>query len=244
MDNASLVSLSYQLSAFRSMDVIANNLANVSTPGFKREDMKFEELLQHVQPAEDQNAPQTLSFVRDAGMTRDLSDGRFETTGAPFDLAINGKGFFAVQTAAGERYTRNGHFTLNADGIIVTEQGDPLLGDGGPITVTADDGDVSIGPDGTVSGKQGQMAKVRIVDFANERAMTKRGASLYSTTQTSVPAANATLKQGMIESSNVQPVVEISRMIEMMRCYEAVATLAKSTDDLKRQAIEKLGTVQ
>jgi flagellar basal-body rod protein FlgF len=244
MDNASLVSLSYQLAAFRSMDAIANNLANVSTPGFKREDIKFEELLQHVQPAEDQSAPQTLSFVRDAGVNRDLSDGRLENTGAPFDIAINGKGFFAVQTAAGERYTRNGHFTLNADGIIVTEQGDPLLGDGGPITVTADDGDVSVGPDGTVSGKQGQMAKIRIVDFANERAMTKNGASLYSTTQTAVPAANATLKQGMIESSNVQPVVEISRMIEMMRCYEAVSSLSKSTDDLKRQAIEKLGMVQ
>ena len=244
MDNASLVSLSYQLAAFRSMDVIANNLANVSTPGFKRESVKFEELLQHVQPAEDQTAPQTLSFVQDTGVTRDLSGGRFESTGAPFDIAINGNGYFAIQTASGESYTRNGHFTLNADGIVVTEQGDPLLGDGGPITVTSDDGDVSIGPDGTVSGKQGQMAKLRVVDFANERALTKRGASLYSTSQSPVPVTDATLKQGMLESSNVQPVIEISRMIEVMRSYEATATLAKSAEDLKRQAIQKLGTVQ
>ena len=244
MDNASLVSLSYQLAAFRSMDVIANNLANVSTPGFKRESVKFEEMIQKVQPAEDQNSPQTLSFVRDSGVVRDLSGGSIQTTGAPFDLAINGKGYFAVQTAAGERYTRNGHFTLNADGVIVTEQGDPLLGDGGPITVTVDDGDVSVGPDGTVSGKQGQMAKVRVVDFANERGLTKRGASLYSTGQSSIPATGATLTQGMLESSNVQPVIEISRMIEVMRSYEATATLAKSAEDLKRQAIQKLGTVQ
>ena len=244
MDNASLVSLSYQLAAFRSMDVIANNLANVSTPGFKRESVKFEEMIQHVQPAEDQKAPQTLTFVQDPGVIRDLSGGRFDSTGAPFDLAINGKGYFAIQTAAGERYTRNGHFTLNADGIIVTEQGDPLLGDGGPITVTVDDGDVSVGPDGTVSGKQGQMAKVRVVDFANERGLTKRGTSLYSTGQSPIPATGATLTQGMLESSNVQPVIEISRMIEVMRSYEATATLAKSAEDLKRQAIEKLGAVQ
>jgi flagellar basal-body rod protein FlgF len=244
MDNMSLVSLSYQLAAFRSMDVIANNMANVSTPGFKRESVKFEELVQHVRPAEDQKSPQTLSFVRDAGISRDISGGSYQKTGAPFDLAINGTGYFVVQTAAGERYTRNGHFTLNADGIIVTEQGDPLLGDGGPVTVTIDDGDVSFGPDGTISGKQGQMGKLRVVTFANERALNKQGASLYSTSQSAVPATDTTVTQGMLESSNVQPIIEMSRMIEMMRSYEATATLAKSADDLKRQAIAKLGTVQ
>lgn len=244
MDNASLITLSYQLAAFRSMDVIANNIANVSTPGFKRESAKFEELVQRVKPSDDPASPRSLSFVRDAGIVRDVSGGRFDSTGAPFDLAINGKGYFAVQTAAGERYTRNGHFTLNADGIIVTEDGNPLLGDGGPISVTVDDGDVSIGPDGTVTGKQGQMGKVRLVDFANERALTKQGTSLYSTTQASLPAANAVITQGMLESSNVQPVVEISRMIEVMRSYEATATLSKSADDMKRQAIQKLGQTQ
>jgi flagellar basal-body rod protein FlgF len=244
MDNASLVTLSYQLAAFRSMDVIANNIANVSTPGFKRESTKFEELVQQVRPSDDPGSPRTLSFVRDAGVVRDLSEGSLQTTGSPFDLAISGKGYFAVQTAAGERYTRNGHFTLNADGIIVNEQGDPLLGDGGPISISTDDGNITIGADGTVTGKQGQIAKVRLVDFADERAMTKEGASLYSTTQTPISAANAVLSQGMLETSNVQPVVEISRMIEVMRSYEATATLSQSTDDMKRQAIQKLGTVQ
>jgi flagellar basal-body rod protein FlgF len=243
MDNASLVSLSYQLAAFRSMDVIANNLANMSTPAYKRENVKFEELVQAVQPAEDQTGQQTLSFVRDAGVVRDLSEGRLDSTGSPYDLAISGKGYFAIQTAAGERYTRNGHFTLNADGVIVTGEGDPVLGDGGPITISADDGDIGIGPDGTVSGKQGQIAKLRLVTFANERALTKTGASLYSTSQTSVPATEARVTQGMLEDSNVQPVLEISRMIEVMRAYEATATLAKSADELKRQAVEKLGTV-
>jgi len=243
MDNASLISLSYQMAAYRSMDVIANNLANLSTPAYKRESVKFEELVEQVQPAEDQTGPQSLSFVQDAGVMRDLSEGRLDTTGAPYDLAISGKGYFAVQTPAGERYTRNGHFALNADGTIVTAQGDPVLGDGGPITISVDDGDVSIGADGTVSGKQGQIAKLRLVNFANPRALQKAGGSLYSTTQTPEPATDAKINQGMLESSNVQPVVEISRMIEVMRAYEATATLAKNAADMKRQAVEKLGTV-
>jgi flagellar basal-body rod protein FlgF len=244
MDNVSLLSLSYELAAHRSIDVIANNIANMSTPGYKRESVKFEEYLQQLRPTPDQKGSQSLSFVKDAGVTHDLSAGRMESTGSPFDLAIGGDGFFAIQTAAGERYTRNGHFTLNQDGIIVTEQGDQLLGDGGPVTITADDGDITFGADGTITGKQGQLGKLRLVDFANPRALTKEGGSLYATTQAANPAANATIAQGMLESSNVQPIVEISRMVEVMRAYEATSTLEKGSSDMKRQAVQKLGSVQ
>lgn len=244
MDNAALVTLSYQMAAYRAMDVIANNIANINTPGYKRETAKFEELVQPVKPAEGQPGNQAISFVRDAGIVRDVSAGRMDRTGNAFDLAINGNGYFAVQTAAGERYTRNGHFTLNAEGTLVTADGDPVLGDGGPIAITVDDGDVSVGADGTVSGKQGQIAKLKLVDFANERALKKEGASLYSTTQPTTQATNATVQQGMLESSNVQPVLEISRMIEVMRAYEATSAMSQSSGDLKRQAIQKLGAVQ
>ena len=243
MDNAQLVSLSQQIAAYRSMDVIANNLANQSTPAFMRESVKFEELIQQVRPSEDQSGPQTLSFVKDTGVVRDLNEGRLETTGAPYDLAINGKGYFVVQTAAGERYTRNGHLTLNGDGQLITDSGDPILGDGGPITVTVDDGDVHIAADGTISGKQGQMGKLRVVDFADERALKKEGDSLYSTAQSPAAATNARITQGMLEASNVEPVIEISRMIDVMRAYQATATMAQSQDDLKRQAIDKLGSM-
>ncbi len=244
MDNVSLLSLSYQLAAYRSMDVIANNIANISTPGFKRESVKFEELVQQVQPGEDQKGSQSISFVRDAGITRDITAGRMEQTNAPLDLALNGKGYFAVQTPAGERYTRNGHFTLNADGTIVTESGDQLLSDGGAITIAPDDGPISFGADGTISGKQGQIGKLKLVEFANPRDLQKQGDSLYSTDQPPAAATDAVVSQGMLESSNVQPVVEISRMIEIMRSYEATSSLEKSDSDMKRQAVQKLGTVQ
>ena len=244
MDNTLLIGLSQQIAAYRSMDVIANNLANMSTPAFKREAVKFEEFVQQVQPSEDQSGAQTVSFVKDTGVLRDLSEGRMETTGAPFDVAINGKGYFAVQTAAGERYTRNGHLALNADGELVTDTGDPILGDGGPLTITVDYGDVHIAADGTVSGKEGQIGKLRVVDFADERALQKEGASLYATDQSPTAASNTKIVQGMLESSNVEPVIEISHMIDVMRAYQATAALSQSQDELKRQAIDKLGTVQ
>lgn len=241
MDSTLLISLSHQLASSRSMDVIANNLANVSTPAFQREEPTFQEYVVNVQPVEGQSGPQQLSFVQDTGLVRDLSEGRMDTTGAPFDLAIHGKGFFVVQTANGERYTRNGHFSLDSSGQIVTSNGDPVQGDGGPITITPDDGEVHIAADGTVSGKTGQIGRVRVVDFANPRLLSKQGASLYSTDQSPVTADDFKLQSGMLEASNVQPVIEISHMIEVMRAYQATASLTQTQEDLMREAIDKLG---
>ena len=241
MDNTLLVSLSHQLAANRSMDVIANNLANVSTPAFKRENVKFEELVAQMRAAEGDTSPQSVSFVQDKGVVRDLSEGRLERTNNTFDLALNGRGFFVVQTPKGAQYTRNGHFTLDPSGQIVTEDGQTVQGDGGAITITPNDGDIHIAADGTVSGKNGQIAKIQVVNFANERTLLKEGSSLYSTTQTPNPATGTAISQGMLESSNVEPVVEISHMMEIMRAYQATASLTQQQESLLSQVIEKLG---
>jgi flagellar basal-body rod protein FlgF len=246
MDNSLLVSLSQQLAAYRSMDVIANNIANASTPGFKRETAKFEEYVTHVRPSETQKGPQALSFVKDAGVVRDLGQGEMTSTGAPLDFAINGKGFFAVQTPSGMRYTRDGHFSLNQDGQLVTSGGYAVQGDGGAITITPDDGNVSVGPDGTISsilnGASNQIGKLQVMTFPNERALTKQGANLYSTTQAATPSTESTVAQRMLEGSNVKPVIEISHMVEVMRAYQMTATMANSQEQLMRQAIDKLGS--
>ncbi|MBN9545149.1 MAG: flagellar basal-body rod protein FlgF [Alphaproteobacteria bacterium] len=247
MDNSLLVSLSHQLAAYRSMDVIANNIANASTPGFKRETAKFEEYATYVRPSETQTGPQALSFVKDAGIVRDLGQGELNSTGATLDFAINGKGFFAVQTPAGMRYTRDGHFSLNQDGQLVTSNGYAVQGDGGAITITPDDGTVSVGADGTISsilnGAANQIAKLQVVTFPNERAMTKVGSNLYSTTQAATPTTESTVAQRMLEGSNVKPVIEISHMVEVMRAYEMTATMTNSQEQLMRQAIDKLGSM-
>jgi flagellar basal-body rod protein FlgF len=245
MDNSLLVSLSHQLASYRAMDVIANNIANVSTPGFKREAAKFEEYVSMMRPAEGQTGLQPVSFVKDAGTMRDSSQGNLEQTGATYDVAIAGPGYFQVQTATGMRYTRDGHFSLNNDGNLVTSQGYAVQGDGGAITIAPTDGQVLIAPDGTVSsvlhGVTNLLGKLKVVDFANSDALTKQGSNLYSTLQTPNTPANVNVRQGALEASNVQPVIEISHMIEVMRAYEATATLSKSQEDMMRQAISQLG---
>lgn len=244
MDNTLLISLSHQIATYRSMDVIANNLANASTPGYQREAPAFQEYIANVRPAEGQSGPQQLSFVHDAGVVRDLSEGHFNNTNAPYDFAIHGKGYFAVQTPTGERYTRNGHFGLNEAGQLVTSNGYAVQGDGGPITITPDDGDIHIAQDGTVSGKNGQIGRIRVVDFANPRLLTKEGASMYAADgQSPITADKFTIQSGMLESSNVEPVVEITHMIEVMRAYQATATLTQTNEDLMRRAIDKLGSL-
>ncbi len=244
MDNTLLVSLSHQLASFRSMDVIANNLANVSTPAFKREAVQFQEFIKNMPAVEGEDSgPHRVSFVQDRGVVRDLGEGKFETTNAPFDLAINGTGYFVVSTPNGDRYTRNGHFMLDGGGRLVTEDGNSVQGDGGDVTVQPDDGEISIAQDGTISGKNGQLGKLRLVSFTNERQMKKEGSSLYSTQEAPQAATSIKITQGMIETSNVQPVIEISHMIEVMRAYQATANLSQSQEDLMRQAIDKLGGI-
>ncbi|MBV9539932.1 MAG: flagellar basal-body rod protein FlgF [Alphaproteobacteria bacterium] len=246
MDNSLLISLSHQIATYRSMDVIANNLANASTPAFQREEPTFQEYVAHVPAAEGQaGATQSLSFVQDAGVVRDLSEGHLNGTNAPFDFAIHGKGYFAVQTPQGERYTRNGHFSLDASGQLVTSNGDAVQGDGGAITITPDDGEVHIAQDGTISGKNGQIGRLKVVDFANPRLLKKEGASLYDAAgQAPSTAVGASIQAGMLETSNVEPVVEITHMIEVMRAYQATAMLTQSHEDLMRQAIDKLGSLR
>src|SRR6202012_5132660 len=165
------------------MDVVANNIANMNTAGYKRESMQFSEYVAQVKPAEGEKGTQQISFVQDKGTVLDLTQGAMTHTGSQFDLAINGKGYFTVKTAAGNRYTRDGHFTLDGNGRVVTEAGDPLQGDGGDISITSDDGDIHVVQDGAITGAKGQLGQIKLVDFANDGALQKEGSSLYSTTQ-------------------------------------------------------------
>lgn len=244
MDNTLLVSLSHQIASQRTMDVIANNLANMNTSAYKREEMKFDEYVHQSRPSQWQKGPQSIDFVVNPGTIRDLSEGSIEQTGNTLDVAINGNGYFAVQTARGERYTRNGHFTLNAENQIVTEAGDPLLGDGGPLTIAQEDGNVTIGADGVVSGDQGQIGKLQVVRFNNERQMRKEGDTYLSTTEVATPADGGyTLKQGMLEKANIEPVTQMTDMINVMRSYEAVSNLINAQESMKRNAVSKLASI-
>lgn len=242
MDRMLLTSLSHQLAAYRSMDVIANNIANASTPGFQRETMHFQEFVENAPQVEGEGAAKPVHLVQDMGSGRDLRRGAIDKTDAPYDFAINGPGYFTVKTAAGDRYTRNGHFTLDSEGRLATGDGDLLQGEGGEIAVTSDDGDIHVAEDGVVTGAKGQIGKLRVVDFDDERRLKAESASLYTTAQTPKTVEQPGIKQGELESSNVSSVVEISHMLEVMRAYQMSASMTQSHEELMRQAIDKLGS--
>lgn len=177
MENALLIGLSRQTALRRSMDVIANNLANMQTSGYKAESMQFEEYLAREGEGDATNSgDSTLRFVQDVAVIRDYSEGSFTHTGNELDVAINGKGWLVVQTPEGERFTRHGNLKLNDAGTLVTSNNEPVLGGSGPITLDATDTNILIAEDGTLSSDAGQKGKLRIVQFENENELKKSAA--------------------------------------------------------------------
>jgi flagellar basal-body rod protein FlgF len=251
MQNALLVGLSRQMTLERQMDVIANNVANANTNGFKADRSLFEEFLNS--SAHEDNfvgSDRRVSYVQDRGTFRDVSQGPLVQTGNALDLAVDGDAYFAVQTAGGERYTRDGKFSLNNQGQLVTSDGNLVLGTGGPITFQPTDHDINVAPDGTVTVLEGVnridsiRGKIRLVSFDDPQKLTKLGANLYGAGTATLQAdTKAAVRQGYIEKSNVNAVSEMSRMVEVMRTYTQVANLLQQQSDLHKSAIEKLADV-
>lgn len=242
MDNALYVELSRQMVLRRHMDIIANNIANSDTTGFK-----VESLMEKTEPAAPANtAPglKPVNFVLDNGLARNFNQGSLKRTGGDFDLALEGQGFFTVTTPEGERYTRDGSFTLDPSGQITTSAGDAVMGDGGPIVVDPQRGPVAIAADGTVSQAGAPIGRIRIVTFDNLGALEKTGDNLFRNSSNLQPKpAEARVRQGFLESSNVSPVIEINRMIEVSRSYQRIAEMIDTGAELSRRSIERLGRV-
>ncbi|MEX0590473.1 MAG: flagellar basal-body rod protein FlgF [Xanthobacteraceae bacterium] len=246
MENALLVGLSRQVALRRELDVIANNLANLGTTGFKGENVLFEQFVSSGAHVDDfpTYVDRQVSYVLDRETHTDFSQGAFSQTGSQFDVAIDGEGFFAVETPQGDRYTRAGSFALNAAGELVTTAGYRVLGDGGPVVLDPNDTNISIARDGTISTPAGERGKLRLVRFENSAQLTKYGDNLFSSNATPLPVEPRTrLVQGSVEKSNVHPILEIGRMIEVTRAYTTLANLMSRTDELRQSAIERLADV-
>jgi flagellar basal-body rod protein FlgF len=247
MDNALLIGLSRQTAMMREMSVVANNLANMNTAGYKSQSMLFDQYLMPI--ASEQSQDKTLSFVQDYGQFRNFADGEIQTTGNPLDVAINGEGMLKVQTPQGVRYTRDGHLQLDATGQLVTSQGYPVLtASGGPITFTSEEGHITIARDGTItttrdgiSASEQQRGKLALVTFGNMQSLKNEGENLFSTDQAEQPVTNPRIVQGSVEGSNVKPIVEMTNMMEVMRSYESAQNLVQAADDMRRQAISQIG---
>jgi flagellar basal-body rod protein FlgF len=252
MENSLLVGLSRQMTLERQMDVIANNVANVNTTGFKADRSLFEEFLNS--GAHEDNFPardRRVSYVQDRGTFHDFAPGPTEQTKNPLDVAIDGGGFLVVQTPAGERYTRDGSLQINNQGQLVTAAGYQVLGTNGPIVFQQTDKEISIAADGNVTVVEGAnrtdsvRGKLRLVSFADPQSITKEGSNLYSADNGAAGQTDTAsrIRQGFIEKSNVNSVTEMSRMIEVTRAYTQISALLQQQSDLHRTAIDKLAEV-
>ncbi|MEZ5839597.1 MAG: flagellar basal-body rod protein FlgF [Hyphomicrobiales bacterium] len=242
MENAQIIGLSRQVALQRELDVIANNMANLNTTGFRGETVKFEEFLMPVAEMDSfQRSDRKLSYVLDRGTFHNFDQGSVIPTGNPLDVALQGDGFFVVQAPEGERYTRAGSFVIDNTGTLVTLDGKPVMGEGGPITFGPDDVDIAIAGDGAISVGGELRAKLRLVEFDEPQKLEKVGENMFSGENPTV-ASTTRVMQGSLEKSNVVPVAELSRMIEVTRTYETVSNLLAKGADLRSKAIERLGT--
>ncbi len=246
MENAPIINLSRQIALRRQMDVVANNLANLNTFGFKGEKVLFEDFI--MPEASDRTFPfgdRDVHFTADWATMHDLQPGAINETGNAFDIALEGPGYLSVQTQNGLAYTRNGALHLNASGTLVTSDGDPVLSNGGPITFTSDETDISIGANGAVMSSAGTKGRLSVVEFNEPQSLTHLGGSLYraSTADPGQTAVETKVHQGAIERSNVSGVAEMAEMVDVNRAYQLVAQIIKNQDDLRQKAIQKLGDI-
>ena len=247
MENAQLITLSRATSLARQMDIVANNVANMNTTGYKSENLLFEEFISPEGSAESfQSGDRDLSFVLDDRTVGNFATGTLETTGSQFDVAIQGEGFFAVQTPAGERYTRAGSFTLDSTGQLTTHDGNPVLGDGGaPILFEASDTQISISSNGTITSANGEIGRLRVVNFEDPQQLNRVGSTLFSAEDAQqIAADNAKIVQFSLEGANVDAISQISQMIEVQRAYDQLANIMREQNDLRETAIQRLGRVQ
>ncbi len=252
MENTIAIALSRQTALTRRMEVTANNLANMNTAGYRAEQVMFQEFLERPNTP-DPTGTGEISMVIDQGLMRDIRPGAIVHTGNSLDVAIQGNGYLMVQTPTGPRYTRAGHLAIDLEHRLVDASGLPLIGEGDqPITLPPDAGEVTINGSGEVSVLLGaatgggapttsQVGRLRLVEFENQQEPNALGGGLYVSNQTPQTAQNTELLQGMIEQSNVQPIAEVTNMIDISRQYQATQKLLDDEHERLKSAIRRLG---
>lgn len=236
MDASGYVTLTRQSGLMREMQVVANNIANLSSTGFRREGVVFSE---HVTRLD--NAP-SLSMAQAAGRVVDLSQAGMTQTGAAFDFAIQGDGFFLLDTPEGESLTRAGSFTPSAEGELVTPDGHRLLDQGGaPVFVPPDAGVVALAQDGTLSANGQPLARIGLWRPVEPTDLRHQGGTRFAAPGGVEPVEDAVILQGALEESNVDPVSEIARMIQVQRAYELGQGFLDREDERQRGVIQTLG---
>lgn len=244
MDSGLYTALSGNVTASKKLDVLTNNLANVNTPGFKRDRMSFETVLAN-NPKKGVTLPQPGSGapnLSDVTFEVDYSEGLIKQTGNTLDVAIDGSGFFAVNTPDGKAYTRQGNFHLDTRGRLITADGFEVSGGNGPITVNGSQ--VEIDSKGVVYSDGNRVGALEVVDFPKPYQLDKKGSTLFTPTDPQAaaqPATTAAVRQGQLEESNVNALSEMAQLIETYRYFESCQHAVQAYDSIASKAANDFG---
>jgi flagellar basal-body rod protein FlgF len=241
MQNITSIAASRLIAQHRALDVTADNLANAGTPGYKAVRMQFSDWLSRQHGASTPRGGGTLAFTQDRATWRDFQPGPLNHTGNPLDLALTNSGYFTVSTPQGPRLTRAGRFGLLADGTIVDGTGNALLNTNGqPIQLSPTDTQITVAGDGTLSSENGQIGKIGVVEVSDPMQLSAMGGDKLSSGSATTPAANPGLVQGSVEDSNVQPMMEMVRMMNDLREFQYVTQMVEAENQRQQSAIDKL----
>jgi flagellar basal-body rod protein FlgF len=235
MENAGYTTLTRQSGLLREMRVVANNIANAATSGYRQEGLVFSEYVQAIDGAT------SLSMGQGNARHTSFDQGALTKTGGTFDFAIEGNGFFLVETPDGERLTRSGAFTPNADGDLVTQDGFRVLDAGGaPVFIPPGAADLAVASDGTISSEGNPIGQIGMVAPLDARGMVREDGVMFRTDDGYEPAEDARVLQRFIENSNVDPILQLTRMIEVQRAYELGASFLDAEDERVRAALRAI----
>ncbi|MCV3269891.1 flagellar hook-basal body complex protein [Roseobacter sinensis] len=235
MDNAGYTTLTRQSGLLREMRIVANNIANAATTGYRQEGMVFSEYVMSVDGAS------SLSMGQGNVRNTSLQQGTLTQTGGTFDFAIEGDGFFLIETPEGERLSRSGAFSPNAQGDLVTMDGYRVLDAGGaPVFVPPGAADIAVSSDGTISSEGNPIGQIGVVQPLNPREMIREDGVMFRADDGYEPAEGARVLQRFVENSNVNPILQITRMIEVQRAYELGASFLEAEDERVRQALRTM----
>ncbi|HYZ24701.1 MAG TPA: flagellar basal-body rod protein FlgF [Rhodopila sp.] len=241
MDITTALATSRLVAQQREMDLTANNLANANTPGFRAERMQFSDWIDRQQGTAPVKGIRSVSYTQDRATWREMQTGTLTHTGNPYDLALSGDGYFTVSTPNGPRLTRDGRFGPMPDGTLADSGGNAVLDTNGqPIRIPLTETNVHISGDGTVSSDSGQLGKIGVVKPNDPMTLRAEGATHFVSESPTTPLASPGIVQGAVEDSNVQPVMEMTRMIDTQRQFQFVTQFVQAEGDRQQSAIDKI----
>lgn len=242
MDSPGYILISRLSLQERSTQALAHNIANVDTPGFRAMRPVFGQVMVNVRGAGALPGDGTMSFPQDRATWRDMAPGSLQTTGNPLDVAIDGEGFFTLETPKGERYTRAGRFSIGANGRLVDQEGNAVLDSRGrPISFAAQDTRIEITKSGVIHSENGEIARLRLVRFEKPQNLEAEGNRLFDAkNEAPLPVDAPKVLQGALEGSNVSPVLEITRLTAEMREFQYASMFTEREGERITNAVERI----